>query len=109
MATQVWTDNSYGPGVDVVPQGGALKLGHKQQKWAEFNLAPSGEFTATGSTEVVVADTNVTADSLILWSLKTVGGTPAAVYESSAKVPGTSFSIKSTAGNTSVYNYWIIG
>lgn len=79
-------------------------------KWSKenfYSVTSRGTFTANGATEVVVADINVKADSIITWSLKTVGGTPAAVYESSARVVDTSFSIKSTAGNTSIYNYVI--
>ena len=49
-------------------------------------------FTANGSTPVVVADTRVNADSVILIGLKTVGGTPAAVFQD-AVTPGTSFPV----------------
>ena len=64
-------------------------------------------FTANGNTPVVVSDTRVNADSVILIGLKTVGGTPAAVFQT-AVTAGTSFTVNSTAGNTSVYNYRVL-
>lgn len=79
-------------------------------KWTQENFyhtTARGTFTANGTTAVVIADTNVKADSIILWSLKTVGGTPEAIYEF-ARTVDTSFQIKSAAGNTSVYNYVIL-
>lgn len=69
----------------------------------------TGTFTATGATAVVVANTNVTANSVIVYTLKTVGGTPAAKPYESAITAGTGFSVKAAAGDTSVYNYTIIG
>lgn len=66
-----------------------------------------GTFTINGATPVVVSNTNITANSSITWGLKTLGGTAAPVFESAAQVAGTSFTVNSTAGNTSVYNYVI--
>ncbi|HEY6022290.1 MAG TPA: hypothetical protein VIY48_21265 [Candidatus Paceibacterota bacterium] len=57
---------------------------------------------------VVVADTNITANSVIRVANKTIGGTPGAPYIS-ARTPGTSFAITSTSGtDTSVIQYDII-
>lgn len=67
----------------------------------------SGTFTANGATAVVVANANVTATSVISYGLKTVGGTPAGHPFESAITPGTGFSVKAAAGDTSVYNYAI--
>lgn len=68
----------------------------------------SGTFVANGATAVVVADTRVTANSVFLFGLKTVGGTPAGGLFESAVVVGVSFSVKAAAGDTSTYNYVII-
>jgi hypothetical protein len=75
------------------------------------NVTPftvNGTFTANGATAVVVADTNITANSVVMFGLKTVGGTPAGAPFMSAVTPGTGFSVKAAAGDTSVYNYLII-
>lgn len=68
----------------------------------------AGTFTANGSTAVVVSTTAVTANSVIVYGLKTVGGTPAGKPYESAIVPGTSFSVKAAVGDTSVYNWMIL-
>lgn len=68
----------------------------------------TGTFTANGATAVTVANTAVTADSQISITLKTVGGTVAATLIETI-TPGTGFTVNSSSGNTSVYNYSIIG
>lgn len=73
-------------------------------------ITHGGTFTANGATGVVVADANVTADSLILITLKSVNaGTPAGQPFISAITPGTGFTVKAVAGDTGIYNYAIIG
>jgi hypothetical protein len=75
-------------------------------------LAPStskGTFVANGATAVVVANTAVTANSQVFFTLKTIGGTPAGAPFLSAVTPGTGFSVKAAAGDTSTYNYTIVG
>ena len=69
--------------------------------------APNGTVVANGVTAVVVADTRITANSVIVFTLKTIGGTPAAPF-CSAVTAGTGFSMKSLAGDTSTYSYLII-
>jgi hypothetical protein len=69
----------------------------------------NGTFTANGVTAVTVANTNVTANSLIVFTLKTVGGTVGAYPAIQTITPGTGFTVAATAGDTSVYNYLIIG
>ena len=69
----------------------------------------SGTFIANGATAVVVADTRITANSTLAFAMKTVGGTPAGAPFLSAVTPGTGFSVKVAAGDTSTYNYTIIG
>lgn len=73
-----------------------------------------GTVTANGSSAVVVnPPAAINANSQILLTLKTVGGTPAgAPYLSAITVgaPGTcTFSVKSAVGDTSIYNYSIQG
>jgi len=67
-----------------------------------------GTFTCNGATNVVVANTAVTADSQILVTLKTVGGTVGATPAVKTITPGTGFAIAGTASDTSVYNYAIL-
>lgn len=68
----------------------------------------SGTVTANATTPVVVANTAVTAGSNIILTYKSgsVGATGAFVE---AITPGTSFTIKSVASDTAVYNYTILG
>lgn len=67
----------------------------------------AGTFTANGVTGIPVADTSVTANSLILITLKTVGGTVGSPFVDTI-TPGTGFNVKSQASDTSTYNYQII-
>lgn len=68
----------------------------------------SGTFTANGATPVTVANTAVTADSIIVFTLKTVGGTVGAIPRCVTITAGTGFNVNCTASDTSVYNYRII-
>lgn len=85
-----------------VPQGvGTLKLQNRQTQ---------GTFTANGTSQVVITEPTVTANSLIVITLKTVGGTvsPSVPYIDTITV-GTGFTTKATAADTSVYQYLVIG
>lgn len=73
------------------------------------DILSTGTLTANGSTAVVVADTAMTANSTVIFTAKTIGGTPAGAPYLSAVTAGTGFSVKAAAGDTSVYNYMIIG
>jgi hypothetical protein len=67
----------------------------------------TGTATLVGGT-VTVADTAITANSVIRLAYRTIGGTPGAVYVS-ARTASTSFAITSTSGtDTSVIQYDII-
>lgn len=68
-----------------------------------------GTVTLNGSTDVTVANTSITSGSVILFTLKTVGGTVGAAPVVDTITPGTGFTVKGTAGDTSVYNYRVIG
>jgi hypothetical protein len=68
-----------------------------------------GTFICNGVTPVTVADANITATSLILVALLTVGGTVGAIPVPQTKTAGTGFTILGTASDTSVYAYIRIG
>lgn len=69
----------------------------------------SGTVTLNGATGVAVSNTAVTANSIIVFTLKTVGGT---VSPSAPNVKtitaGSGFTVAGTASDTSLYNYRII-
>lgn len=71
-------------------------------------ITVTGTFVANGATPVVVADTRLTANSVVVFSLKTIGGTASAPFLT-AVTPGTGFSVAAAASNTGTYNYQIIG
>lgn len=71
------------------------------------DIAAKGTFVATGSS-VTVADTNITANSVVLFGLKTVGGTIAGAPFMLTVTPGTGFTVNAGASDTSTYNYAII-
>lgn len=66
-----------------------------------------GTFTCAAGT-ATVADTNTDAGSLIVMTLKTVGGTVAGPYVATI-TPGTGFTVTCGGSDTSVYNYIILG
>lgn len=68
-----------------------------------------GTFIANGVTPVVVADPALTANSIVSFGMKTIGGTPAGAPYISAITAGTGFSVKAAAGDTSTYTYEIRG
>jgi hypothetical protein len=70
--------------------------------------ADKGEVTLNGATPVTVALPGVKATSLILFTLKTVGGTVGAYPSIKTITPGTGFTVAGTALDTSIYNYAII-
>lgn len=78
---------------------------------ANITLAAShvGTFTANGATPVSVSNTTVTANSVIIFTLKTVGGTVGAYPAIQTITASTGFTVAATASDTSVYNYAIIG
>lgn len=74
---------------DVKAVGQGLKV-------AEGANAKQGTFTMNGTTNVVVANTSVTANSRILFSLNAISGTPG-IPGIVSRVAGTSFTVVSTA------------
>ncbi len=67
-----------------------------------------GTFVLNGATPVTVSAPLVTANSIILVTLNTVGGTVGALPAPQTKTAGTGFTISGTAGDTSTYDYLII-
>ena len=65
-------------------------------------------FTAIGATDVTVVAPEVTAESVIVITLKTVGGTVGETPTILTITPGTGFTVDATAADTSVYNYAVI-
>lgn len=68
----------------------------------------TGTFTANGATPVSVATTAFTANSGVIFTLKTVGGTVGAYPTITTVTPATGFDVTCTAADTSVYNWHII-
>lgn len=86
----------------------AITLAGKSLKVASGSNAKAGTVTANGTTAVTVTTTAITANSVVVFGLKTQAGTAATTAPfMSAVTAGTSFQIKSSAGDTSVYN-WVI-
>lgn len=68
-----------------------------------------GTFIAAGTAPVTVANTNVAIGNAIVISLNTVGGTVGAVPAIKTLTAGVGFTVAATVGDTSTYNYAIIG
>ena len=68
-----------------------------------------GTVTLNGASQVTVANTAITANSVVVFTLKTVGGTVGAAPVIDTITAGTGFTVKVTALDTSVYNYRVIG
>lgn len=69
----------------------------------------TGTFVANGATPVTVADPSYGANSTVLITLKTVGGTVGALPRLVTSTPGTGFNVAASASDTSTYKYQIIG
>lgn len=67
-----------------------------------------GTFTCTGGGTITVAQTTLTANSVLMLGLKTAGGTVAAPFQATA-MPGTGFTVTCGGSDTSIYNYLILG
>ena len=70
--------------------------------------ATGGTATCTGGGTITVANANLTANSSIVLTLKTVGGTVAQPFVATV-TPGTGFSFTCGGSDTSIYNYIILG
>jgi hypothetical protein len=69
-----------------------------------------GTVTLNGATPITVVDARVGAGSIIVFTLKTVGGTVSPNAPNILTItPGTGFTVAGTASDTSVYNFAILG
>lgn len=90
-------------------QSGAIEAQNGGQLTSAI-LIGGGTVTLNGATPVTVADKRVTAKSLIIFTLKTVGGTVSPNAPNVLTItPGTGFTVAGTALDTSVYSYGILG
>jgi len=68
-----------------------------------------GTWICNGASSVTVANSLVTANSVIITTIKTVGGTVSPTSPNVKTItPGTGFTIGGVASDTSTYNYVII-
>lgn len=75
-----------------------------------FLAQAAGTVVMNGATPVAVVDAGVTASSIILLTLKTVGGTVSPTLPNVVTItPGTGFSVAGVALDTSTYNWVRIG
>lgn len=95
----------------VLKNEGSFDYGNRTNINSNFTelYGSSGTVTLNGASNVTVANTAVTANSLIIFTLKTVGGTVSPNAPNVKTItPGTGFEVAGTASDTSVYNYRII-
>ncbi len=74
----------------------------------EFKRYIAGQITANGTTTVTITVPVLRADSVVLLSLNTVGGTPNNIYVFSKNVSTKTIGFKSAASNTSVYDVIVL-
>jgi len=74
----------------------------------EFKRYIAGQITADGTTEVTLTVPHLEANSVVLVSLNTVGGTPNNVYVFSKDVATKTIGFKSAASNTSIYDVIVL-
>jgi len=67
-----------------------------------------GTFVLNGATPVTVSALGVTANSNILITLSSVGGTVGALPAVQTKTAGTGFTVAGTASDTSTYDFLIL-
>lgn len=92
------------PDADIV-----IGLAGKTLKVQSGTNAKAGTVTVNGTTAVTVSTTAITANSVVVFGLKTQAGTAATTAPfMSAVTAGTSFAVKSSAGDTSTYNWMIL-
>lgn len=63
-----------------------------------------GQITANGTSEVTLTVPNLEADSVVIFSLNTVGGTPSAPYVSTKNASTNTIGLTAAASDTSVYD-----
>ena len=76
----------------------------------QTSVVPSsgGTFTCTSSGTITVANTAVTANTIVIVTVKTAGSPGVTPYIATI-TPGTGYTITCASGDTTVYNYIILG
>ena len=68
-----------------------------------------GTFVLNGTATITIAAPQITGNSTVDITLKTVGGTVGAIPAITTITPGVGFTVTGTAGDTSTYNFAITG
>ena len=68
----------------------------------------TGTVTLNGATPVSVSNTTITVNSIVIFTLATVGGTVGAYPSIQTITASSGFTVAGTASDTSVYNYIIL-
>lgn len=97
--------NSYAEYLVTLAATSTITIAGFQQGFSSAN----GTFTATGTTSVTVNNSAITTASQVGITLKSVGGTVGSQPYVTTITTGTGFTVASTVGDTSVYNYSIQG
>lgn len=94
---------------------GALELiqggpGASSKSTSNYLQVASGTVIVNGVTPVTVVYANVTANTVIVYTVTTVGGTVSASSPTTlTKTPGTGFTVGALASDTSTYSWLAIG
>lgn len=94
-------DSSNGGNIRMNRTGTTLSL-------AQAANGKAGTVVLNGATPVAAGNTSITAGSVVVFTLKTVGGTVGAYPAIQTITPATGFTVAGTAGDTSTYNYAIL-
>lgn len=105
-ATNNWSIYSAGGDVQIMAGDVIIGTAGKGLKIKTGSNATAGVSTLSGGT-LVVSNTKVTANSIILLTCQTPGGTPGHLRVS-ARTPGTSFTILSSSGTDTSDVGWVI-
>lgn len=94
---------------------GALELlqggpGASSKSTSNYLQVATGTVVVNGVTPATVAYANVTANTVVIFTVTTVGGTVSATQPNVlTKTPGTGFTVGALASDTSTYSWLAIG
>ncbi len=101
-------DSSQNVGIGTSTPTTKLQVAGTLSCTGDFTPKSFGTFTATSSSPYNVPNTSVTANSIIILTVKTPNGANAGQAYVSATSVGVNFTVRSGATDTSVYNYMIL-
>lgn len=105
-------DAAFQAGIKILagwPTTGRLAIDNLSPDFTSL-LETGGTVTLNGATPVTVADTAVDAGSIVIFTLKTVGGTVSPNAPNVLTITAaTGFTVAGTASDTSVYNFIVLG